>query len=97
MTKNLIYDDGLLRDCEYNKDKIGFWRTWWQFHSYGKCFYNLWYYLKTDFIDDIKGIIGLCFYVLFLPCIPFVTAYFDYKKSKFAVSKELGEHEIPNY
>jgi hypothetical protein len=93
MKKNLIYDDGVLRNCEYNKARIGFLRTWRHFHGYYNCFMNLKTYIRNEFIEDIKGLIGLVVYILIFPIVPFVIAYFDYKRSKYLVGKELA-HKI---
>jgi len=77
MDKDLILDNGRIRNCPSNKEKMGFLKTFIEFHSYSNAGINI----KTGFSDFYMGLIAVILYpilIILFPISPLLHAIFDY-------------------
>ena len=84
MKKELIRDNGKIRNCTSNHRKMSILEIAYNFEWYGKTWKDLVYCIGSSFKDAIPflfNIFLLPFYILFFPVLPFIRAYFK-KKAK---------------
>lgn len=78
MKEDLIYDNGKLRNCVFNKEKIGLIKTIIYFNNYKKVINGVDF---EQLIESIKNVLVFVVWMVLFPMLPLIQGFFDYKRS----------------
>jgi len=78
--KEIIYNnDGSIRKCPKTVASQGYWLTLWRFHGYKEVIKEV-FSISGELLDAVVIIFTFLFYVAIFPAIPFIRAFYDYRR-----------------
>lgn len=81
MKKDLIYDNGKIRNCISNKRNMNYFQLVYHFCWYSISIKEIRNSMK-EIINAIKLILSFMVFIILFPIVPFIRGYFTYKESR---------------
>jgi hypothetical protein len=96
----LVLDNNKIRNCPKNKRILGYWKTFYYFHSYKKIYSGMFSKdLMWAIITILNSLLSLFLVTILSPILPFLRAFIDWRRSvieckKYATQKKsIGEQK----